>query len=247
MISRTIHNLLNQGIPRGLREALRGLAISTIPSMRHLDMWTRLRQLAEIGFSPNVIYDVGASQGLWAQSAMKVWPSAEVVGFEPNLSRVEALNRLATESTKFRFFTCFLGAKEQVVQYCDRGDQTSLFLDGNERASTAPMRVLDSLVAKESLPLPDLVKLDVQGAELDVLTGSSGIVEHAEVILAEVSLYRLRKDMPTALELWSWLDSKGFALYDVVSMLRREKDDALVQMDFLFLRRTSPLYRDAWE
>jgi len=247
MISRTIHNLLNRSIPRGLREALRQLAISAIPSMRHLDMWTRLRQLAEVGFNPKMIYDIGASQGLWARSAMRVWPAAQVVGFEPNLSRKESLNRLATESPRFRFFSCFLGAQEQVVEYSDQGDQTSLYLEGREKASTAPMRQLDSLVVKESLPLPDFIKLDVQGAELEVLKGGSKTVEHAEVILAEVSLYRLRKDMPTALELWSWLDSKGFALYDVLSMLRREKDDALVQMDFLFVRRTSPLYRDAWE
>jgi len=247
MITRTVHNLLNRSIPRGLRESLRHLAISTIPSMRHLDMWTRLRQLAEVGFSPKVIYDIGASQGLWARSAMGVWPSAQVVGFEPNLSRVESLNRLAAERSQFRFYTCFLGAKEQMVQYSDQGDQTSLFLAGSESASTAPMRLLDSLVVENRLPSPDFVKLDVQGAELEVLTGGLKTVEHSEVILAEASLYRLREDMPTAFELWSWLDSKGFALYDVVSVLRREKDDALVQMDLLFLKRTSPLYRDAWE
>jgi FkbM family methyltransferase len=210
-------------------------------------MWTRLRQLAEVGFNPRVIYDIGASQGLWARSAMGAWTTAQVVGFEPNLSRVEPLNRLAAESSRFRFFSCFLGAQEQVVKYSDQGDQTSLYLDDREKASIAPMRELDGLVAKDSLPLPDFMKLDVQGAELEVLKGGSRTVEHAEVVLAEVSLYRLREDMPTALELWSWLDSKGFALYDVLSMLRREKDDALVQMDFLFVRRTSPLYRDAWE
>ena len=247
MISRTIHNLLNQSIPRSWREALRQVAISTIPSMRHLDMWTRLRQLSEVGFKPKIIYDIGASQGHWARAAMDLWPSAQVVGFEPNVSRAESLSRLRAERAQFRFFTCFLGATEKTVQYCDQGDQTSLFLEGSDRGSSAPMRELDKLVVGEGVPLPDFVKLDVQGAELEALTGGPKIVEHAEVILAEVSLYRLRPDMPTAFELWSWLDSRGFALYDVVSMLRRQKDDGLVQADFLFVRRTSPLYRDAWE
>jgi FkbM family methyltransferase len=247
MIPRTIHNLLNQTVPRSWREALRQVAISVIPSMRHLDMWTRLRQLSEVGFRPKVIYDIGASQGLWARSAMDLWPSAQVVGFEPNCSRAESLSRLRSERNQFNFVTCFLGANERIVHYRDQGDQTSLFLDGNERGSSAPMRLLDKVAVEEGIALPDFVKLDVQGAELEVLTGGPKIVDHAEVILAEVSLYRLRPDMPTAFELWSWLDSKGFVLYDVVSMLRRQKDDALVQADFLFLRRSSPLYRDAWE
>jgi FkbM family methyltransferase len=246
MMSRTIHKQLNRVVPVSMRVGFRRLALAAIPSMRHLDMWTRLGQLQLNGFNPGVIYDVGASHGDWAKASFELWPAAKIVGFEPNESRRSYLDGLVQENQSFRYYSCFLGSEERHVNYNDMGDQTSLFLGGNEGSCQARMRTLDNLIQAESLPAPELIKLDVQGAELDVLRGGLKALESVQFIVSEVSLYHLRDDMPLAFQMWQWLEERGFALYDVVSMLRRETDDALLQMDFVFVRKSNALFRDTW-
>jgi hypothetical protein len=43
------------------------------------------------------------------------------------------------------------------------------------------------------------------------------------------------------------MDANGFFWYDILGLLRRQSDDAMAQMDFLFLRRDHPLFRDSWD
>jgi FkbM family methyltransferase len=247
MLSRFVHKSLNQMIPRPMRETLRAVAIGAIPSMRHLDMWTRLRSLSEAGFQPKTIYDIGASEGRWAMEAFKLWPRAKIIGFEPNASRIPSLERLAKSNRQFSFYSCFLGQTNGIVTYQDQGDQTSLYLTEGPSTVQAPMRRLDDIATDKTLPAPDFVKLDVQGAELDVLRGGKESLKNAEVVLAEVSLYPLGRDMPIVSDVLSWIGEEEFVLYDVVSMMRRESDDALLQMDFVFLRRSSSLYCESWK
>ena len=56
-----------------------------------------LRGLAERGYQPAVIYDVGAADGAWTRLAATVWPNAKFVCFEPLQEREEALNGLAQD------------------------------------------------------------------------------------------------------------------------------------------------------
>jgi FkbM family methyltransferase len=51
-------------------------------------------------------------------------------------------------------------------------------------------RKLDDYVAEFSLPLPDLIKLDVQGSELAILSQAPRCLNHAELVFAETWLIR---------------------------------------------------------
>jgi len=53
-----------------------------------------------------------------------------------------------------------------------------------------PMRKLDSLVAEQDLPRPEVLKIDVQGGELGVLTGDAASLDTVQLIQAEVWLMR---------------------------------------------------------
>ena len=75
---------LNRILPHWTRRALHRAAVSTIPSMRHLDMAVRLRHMASLGFQLHAIVDVGAAEGTWSRLAAAIWPHAHVIAFEPN-------------------------------------------------------------------------------------------------------------------------------------------------------------------
>lgn len=239
---------MNRVLPATLRQGLRDMATAFIPTMRHLDMWVRLQHLAELGVKFDVIYDIGAAQGAWAQRASKIWPNARIIGFEPNASRVSDLEATRAVLPNFSYHRCLLGSTIADVEYVDSRDQTSLY----DRAAagpkvTAPMLTLDSLLGGKEIPPPSFMKLDVQGYELEILKGGQLALASAQAVLLEVSVYHLSPEMPLVLDVLNYMNANGFFWYDILGLLRRPSDDALGQMDLLFLRRDHPLFRDSWE
>ncbi len=240
-------HLLNRILPSGVRTLLRKVALLLIPSMRHLDMRLRLRHMARLGFSPRTIVDVGAAYGEWSRMAAAIWPQARIVGFEPNESNRAKLEEMRQELPDFSYHLCFLGANRGRVTYANRGTQTSLYATRATGSDSAEMRTLDDCLEAGDIPQPDLIKLDVQGYELEVLAGGERVLAGAQAVLAEVSLFKFHPAMPTADDLIAYLKQRGFVIYDVMGLLRLPEDDALGQLDFMFVRSEHPLRGErAW-
>jgi FkbM family methyltransferase len=236
-------HILNVILPVSLRNRLRSFALSTVPSMRHLDMPKRLRHMKSLGFNPTVIFDIGAATGDWARLAASIWPAANIVGFEPNAHTVESLEQTKRELPRFDYFRGFLGASKQVVRYENKSYVTSL-LDTpktDAKLDEAEMSRLDDLISDQKLAPPQFMKLDVQGYELEVLKGAEKAMQACDAILMEVSFSRFFPGMPTADEVIDFMRERGFIWYDVMGILRSGLDDSLAQMDFMFLRADHPL------
>ena len=217
-------------------------ALATIPSMRHLDMSSRLATLAANGFDPAVIMDIGAANGDWSREAARLWPRSRLFGFEPNQREREALERTKRDLGRFDYKLCFLGAERGQVTYQDAGTQTSALAGGAGNA-TAEMHVLDELIASGQVPPPNFMKLDVQGFELQVLRGAEAALRGCDGALLEVSFLPFFENMPLAADVVEFMGQRGFAWYDVMGIFRRASDDALLQMDVMFLRKDHPLRR----
>jgi hypothetical protein len=84
----------------------------------------------------------------------------------------------------------------------------------------------------------DMLKLDVQGAELDVLRGAARTLAGIEVIVIELSLQEYNKGAPLIAEVMARLDALGFALFDMFGVSRTPAG-VLLQSDGIFLRRDS--------
>src|SRR5207248_1862382 len=98
-------------------------------------------------------------------------PSTEVVCFEPLPHKVQELNKMADSSSKVSVFPCLLGASVNTDVPLHLMETASSILE--EHVATTPvslhtMRTVDTVVAEEGLRPPDLIKLDVQGYELEV-------------------------------------------------------------------------------
>jgi hypothetical protein len=107
-----------------------------------------------------------------------------------------------------------------------------------------PVATLDGLTDKFSLPLPDLIKLDLQGAELICLRGAHACLEHAQAVVLEVQLLRLYEHTPLLADIVGFMGEAGFRTYDIVSLWHRPLDGALAYGDFVFVRDNSPLVAD---
>ena len=206
------------------------------PKLSHRNALLRLKAL---GFVPRTIYDIGAYRGGWARLASEVFPEAAFVLFEANADNAAYLSGR-------RHFTVALSAHdgEKPLFLPREGDATgtSLYREnsahydpGNLVVRTVATARLDTLVASERLPPPELVKIDVQGAELDVIAGAKIALSRCEALIAELSFAGYNKDAPLIGETLPAITKLGFRCVDICELHRADAGNVL-QGDFLFVR-----------
>jgi FkbM family methyltransferase len=211
----------------------------------HLDTLELLEMLKPN--PPTTIYDIGASVGTWTCLAKSIFPGARVEAFEPLAASAEQfLKDSALWKNDVRLHACALGVADGAadLQVMELPDASSLLSMGEEgvrefkTAAAAPQRVpvhrLDSLIESEALPLPDLMKLDVQGYELEVLRGGEGALRHARAIICEVSFRRFYEGQPLFAEVAAFLEERGLRLSALGTST--PLGAPLVQTDALFIR-----------
>lgn len=228
-------------IPQAFKQALKSRL--GVPSMR----WS-LENLYRCGFRPNVVYDVGAYEGEWSLLTHGIFPRASLLMIEPQESKRPVLEAMARRKPSVYTYVRALcgGQKKPAVRFY-LNETVSSVLDewhGQPRASTEmPLTTLDELSKELPVGPPDLIKLDVQGYELEVLKGAEGLLAATppEVIVLEVSLIDINRGAPLWNEVDRWLSAKGYRLYDISTLIRRPSDQALWQVDAVYARLSSPL------
>jgi hypothetical protein len=98
-----------------------------------------------------------------------------------------------------------------------------------------PQRRLDTFCAQHDLASPDLIKLDVQGAEIDVLAGAGSLIKTCTTLIAELSFLGSDQGAPLAADVVSGIERLGFKCTDVCK-LRRTGAGNVGQVDILFTR-----------
>ena len=200
-----------------------------------------LARLKSLGFTPGVIYDIGAYRGGWTRLAAEVFAQAQFVLLEANRDHAGEL-----AATGRRHVIAALGAQDggtRAFHVPRRGDVTgaSLYVESTAHYAEANLQVrevetvrLDTLVAREKLPAPDLVKIDVQGAELEVLAGAPETLRDAQALIVEVSLVDYNKGAPLIAEVIAALDRLGFKCADLCEVHRNDRNFVL-QLDLLLV------------
>ena len=90
----------------------------------------------------------------------------------------------------------------------------------------------------------NLIKIDVQGAELKVLEGLDESINNFEVIILEVSIHQYNKDAPLFDQVLNFMIKKNFKLYDIFDLKRLGNDKSfLLQFDCIFVRNDSKLLK----
>ena len=201
----------------------------------------------DIGFVPATIVDAGASTGAWSRAAMHVYPDAALWAFEPVPSSFAALARLKAGHPRFSCFPYALGSSNGATTLYQNAfpDSSSTLPMTPRLAEVYPhashateiaveQRRLDA-VTDVTMEAPALLKLDVQGAELQVLLGSGDLLDRTGVIIAEITFEELYSGQATYDELCTFLRRRGF---DRFFQLRPESPerDRLQWADLAFLR-----------
>ena len=133
----------------------------------------------------DVVFDIGAHWGYYTLLAsMRVGPAGQVFAFEPSQCNLRRLRR-----------HCEINGCENVrlldVAVSDRNGTARLNEEHGSRAAhlsedgTADVKVvtLDSLVNNGLLPPPNVMKVDIEGAEVAMLKGSESVLTSARPLI----------------------------------------------------------------
>ena len=213
------------------------------------DIPMSLQRLAHLGFTPELVFDVGAFRGEFAALALDTWPLARVACFEPLRHGGERIEALRARLPNIALFRTLVGATEKAgVEMRVANSSSSLLRDAENESYPVeifPQTTIDAAVRDSYAGrAPDLLKLDVQGYELEVLKGSEASLGRVGAVLAEINVLDLHEGVPLLDEMVAWLSQRGFVTYDICGLTRRPLDDALWQLDAIFVKKDSPLRRD---
>lgn len=229
-----------------LRSALRRALVGRfdIP-----DIPMALRRLAQNGVTPMLIFDVGAYRGDFAKAALAVWPSARVACFEPLRHGGLQIAELRTRHPNIDLHETLVGATvEARVPMHVAATSSSLLRDAENEGypiECFAQTTVDAAVrGSYSGQAPELLKLDVQGYELQVLKGAEASLDRIRVVLTEINLLDLHEDVPLMHDMVAWLSERGLVAYDICGLTRRPLDNALWQADMIFVRKDDALRRD---
>ena len=205
-----------------------------------------MNQACQRGLKPATVIDVGAADG--TLELYEIFPHARHVLIEPLIEFKPRLDELRGEFAQLEYTIAAASSKagETVLHVHRDLYGSSLHLEhedsnnGLERTVSA-IRV-DDLCAE--LPPPYLLKVDVQGGELDVLAGSERTLLSTDCVVLETTLIEFFDQGPLFRDVMECMHGHGFALYDLVDIQYRPLDDAVSQVDAVFVPQRSQLRRD---
>jgi FkbM family methyltransferase len=205
------------------------------------DFRVSLRRMRSLGFQPELIVDVGAWEGTWSEMVAMVWPYAEILMVAAIEDKFVALRQRFADKPNWRIAHAVLSERAgDVREFQQMGTGSSIYpelSDYPRHTKTVVTSTLDDVVRGLSLrPTSVLLKLDVQGTELDILAGAAHVLSATQWMALEVSLTPTNAGAPLFCEATSRCQALGFVVADFAGFHRHPETTQLRQVDVIFAR-----------
>jgi FkbM family methyltransferase len=180
-----------------------------------------LLELKNSGINPSVIYDIGACTGEWTLYARKIWPNAKIILFEA-YENLEYIYKSKLPEHEYHIGLLSSEDNKRIKFYQDPFNiwANSYYKEIGSRYYTTPdyqytwkiSETLDSVVKKRLFPVPDLIKIDVQGAEKDILEGAKETIKSCKNLIVEMQEMEYNEGAPKADITGEFIEKMGFRL-----------------------------------
>lgn len=169
-----------------------------------------------LGGNFRTVIDVGANRGQFALVARATWPEARIISFEPVPSAAATFSAVFEGDSGVELHRFALGSamEERVLTVPAADDGASFLVQLRGVPLTVQVRRLDAVDL--DFARPALLKLDVQGFELEVLKGASLTLPFIDAVVAECS-FAAAPPIPPASELIDFMSQADFRLTGAVA------------------------------
>ena len=186
-----------------------------------------------------VIYDIGANNGDWTKENIQNFPGSQFFMFEGNPLQ-------KTPELPYRFFNILLSDKDgrEVLFHSleanrHTGDsyykEKTIFYSTGHETFKLESRSLDSFIAERKIALPDLIKIDTQGSEVDIFKGAQKALNNCKLVLTEVPIIEYNQGAP---KLHQYIDTLSYhSLVPIGVQEIHILDNTLIQIDIVFIKK----------
>lgn len=197
----------------------------------------------------NTILDIGANEGQFTKVITQILPGVQVYSFEPLKVAYEIFKSQFKGNNKIEIFNFALGDEDkQSSIYKNEFSASSSVIAMTELLKEAfpfsrsvteekiTIKRLDDFSYNLNLNKEILMKIDVQGFELNVLKGAENTLRDVKLIIVETSFFELYQKQPLFKDVYNYLIRNGFNYFGSLEQIYDERDGKILQSDSIFLR-----------
>jgi len=202
-----------------------------------------LIMLNNIDFKVNHIVDVGANLGQWTRIALKYYPNSFYSLFEPQANLKNRMSDLLV-NPKVSLYTAGAGSKNDTLKLTlvDRHDSCTFKYTEEEAKSMGfeqidvPVYSLSKFFSGKKLPVPELIKIDAEGFDMEVLKGCVDFFGKTEIFFVEASISNPNINNTLKMVI-DFMNSKGYRMLDITDLNRPWPNGALWLVEAVFVIR----------
>lgn len=177
-----------------------------------------------LNVNPIIVADVGARGGHLGE-INNLKPYLTYYAFDADKEECKRIESLPHEDFhSYKILPYYVGKNEGLIDFHlfrDLGSSSKLkpnnYFKNNYSASheitntvSVESRTMDSILTGNSLALPDFIKLDTQGTELEILKNSPKSLSNCLLIESEIEIIEMYDGQPLIGEFLTFMDNNGF-------------------------------------
>jgi FkbM family methyltransferase len=202
------------------------------------------------GMYPKIVIDVGVATD--TMQIYKAFPKAKLLLVEPLVEFKESLEQLKTQFDGDYILAAAGASSGTMEMMVSKELGGSSFFKPQEMEAgyvdmvprTVPVVTLDELWEERKYDGSAILKVDVQGAELEVLKGAKNVLKHCELVILETMLVDQYIGAPVFHDYIVFMKARGFVLFDVIGVGFTPASGVMGYLDLVFTKEASRLRDD---
>lgn len=181
-----------------------------------------LKELIKGIKTPETIIDIGSNKGQFILLIEKIYPNKNIYSFEPIKEMIDKQKKFFAYKNNIIFHNVALGSSTTLKEFLitarmDSSSFLKIVSDKNKSKNydivenrNIQINTLDDLLINEKISHPVLIKIDVQGYELEVLRGANNLLKKTDYLLLEVSKNEMYQNQPIEKVIVEYLKNLNF-------------------------------------